>query len=127
MLAEKTITKTLEGVTFAFVHAEAVQAAKKAVADLLEKWRAQTGGNEYGEPMYCGFACVDVRGVRSNSKLGQAMQAQGFRKGYSGGLQLWDPAEHRGQSMDCKEAGAQAYAEVLRGYGINAYMGSRAD
>ena len=128
MLAEKTITKTLEGVTFAFVHAEAVQAAKKAVADLLEKWRAQTGGNEYGEPMYCGFAWVDVRGVRSNSKLGTAMQAQGFRKSYqSGVLQLWDPAEHRGQSMDCKEAGAQAYAEVLRGYRINAYMGSRAD
>jgi hypothetical protein len=128
MLTEtKTITKSIEGVTFAMVHAEAVHAAKKAVADLLEKWTAQTGGNEYGEPMYCGFAWVDVK-IRSNSKLGQAMQAQGFRKSYQAGyLQLWDPAEHRGQSMDCKEAGAQAYAEVLREYGINAYMGSRAD
>jgi hypothetical protein len=29
--------------------------------------------------------------------------------------------------MDIKEAGAQAYADVLRQYGINAYMSSRAD
>jgi hypothetical protein len=128
MLAEtKEITKSIEGVTFAMIHAEAVQAAKKAVQELLTKWREQTGGNEYGEPMYCGFAWVDVK-VRSNSKLGKAMQAQGFRKSWEGGyLQLWDPAQHRGQSMDCKEAGAQAYADVLRQYGITAYMGSRAD
>jgi hypothetical protein len=29
--------------------------------------------------------------------------------------------------MDCKEVGAQAYADVLRKYGFKAYMGSRAD
>jgi hypothetical protein len=29
--------------------------------------------------------------------------------------------------MDIKEAGAQAYADVLRSFGINAYMSSRAD
>ena len=40
---------------------------------------------------------------------------------------MWDPAEHRGQSMDCKEHGARAYADVLEAYGIKAYMGSRAD
>ena len=42
-------------------------------------------------------------------------------------MTLWDPAKHNGQSMDCKEVGAQAYAEVLRAHGIEAYMGSRAD
>jgi len=42
-------------------------------------------------------------------------------------MTLWDPAQHRGQSMDVKEVGAQAYAEVLQKYGIKAYMGSRAD
>ena len=130
MLAEtqtQNIHKSIEGVTFAFIHAEATQAAKAAVARMLEDWRAKTGGNEYGEPMYCGFAWVEVYDVRSNSKMGKAMQAQGFRKGYRGGLELWDPAQHRGQSMDCKEVGAQAYADVLRGYGLKAYMGSRAD
>ena len=42
------------------VHTEATTAAKKAVADFLDRWNTQTGGNEYGEPMYCGFAWVDV-------------------------------------------------------------------
>jgi len=126
MLAEAN-TKTIEDVTFERVHQEATQAAKSAVAKFLADWREKTGGNDYGEPMYCGFAWVEVHGVRSNSKLGKAMQKQGFRKGYRAGLELWDPAQHRGQSMDCKEVGAQAYADVLREYGVTAYMGSRAD
>ena len=42
------------------IHTEAQTAAKKAVADFLDRWNTQTGGNEYGEPMYCGFAWVDV-------------------------------------------------------------------
>jgi hypothetical protein len=29
--------------------------------------------------------------------------------------------------MDIKEAGAQAYADVLKAHGITAYMSSRAD
>jgi hypothetical protein len=109
------------------IHAEATAAAQVAVQQMREDWRAQTGGNQYGEPMYCGFAWVDVK-VRSNSKLGKALQSVGFKKSYqSGVLQLWDPAQHRGQSMDCKEVGAQAYADVFRSYGIEMYMGSRAD
>ena len=129
MFKEETVTvqPTFDAVKIQMIHAEATSAAKAAVQKMLDDWRAKTGGNEYGEPMYCGFAWVDVK-VRSNSKLGKAMQAQGFRKSWEGGyLQLWDPAQHRGQSMDCKEAGAQAYADVLRQYGITAYMGSRAD
>jgi hypothetical protein len=60
--------------------------------------------------------------------LAKALQAVGFRKShYPKTMTLWDPAKHHGQSMDCKEVGAQAYAEVLRKYGITAYMGSRAD
>jgi len=42
-------------------------------------------------------------------------------------MQLWDPAQHHGQSMDCKEQGAYAYAEVLRQHGFRASAGSRAD
>ena len=109
------------------IHTEATQAAKNAVAQFLEDWTNKTGGNQYGEPMYCGFAWVDVK-ERSNSKLGKALQSVGFSKSWrSGVLQLWDPAQHRGQSMDCKEVGAQAYAEVLQKHGFKAYMGSRAD
>ena len=42
-------------------------------------------------------------------------------------LNLWSPGGYNGQSMDVKEAGAHAYAEVLSKYGFKAYMGARAD
>jgi hypothetical protein len=51
----------------------------------------------------------------------------GFRKSYNGGLDLWNPGGSFTQSMDIKEAGAEAYAEVLRQSGIKAYACSRAD
>ena len=123
----KTNPATFDTVKVQMIHAEATSAARAAVAKFLDDWNSKTGGNEYGEPMYGGFAWVDVK-VRSNSKLGKALQSVGFRKSWQGGvLQLWDPAQHRGQSMDCKEVGAQAYADVFRSYGIEMYMGSRAD
>ena len=122
-----TQTPTFDTVKVQMIHTEATSAAKAAVAKLLDEWNASTGGNQYGEPMYCGFAWVDIK-VRSNSKLGKALQSVGFRKSWQGGiLQLWDPAQHRGQSMDCKEAGAQAYAAVWKNYGVNMTWGSRAD
>ena len=107
------------------IHTEAKQAAKNAVGKFLADWREKTGGNEYGEPMYCGFAWVELPEMKLSTKIGKAWEKVGFKKSWSRGLTLWDPAEHRGQSMDCKEIGAQAYAEVLRAYGIKAYMGSK--
>jgi len=110
------------------IHTEATQAAKNAVAAFLNDWNTKTGGNEYGEPMYCGFAWVDVAVTRTNDATAKALSSVGFRKSYRPKMMtLWDPANHRGQSMDCKEVGAQAYAEVLRAHGYKAYMGSRAD
>jgi|TARA_B100000941_G_scaffold284477_1_gene255286 hypothetical protein len=109
------------------INTEAKMAAKTAVSNFLNDWNEKTGGNEYGEPMYCGFAWVELPDMKLSTKLGKAFQSVGFKKSWSRGLTMWDPAEHRGQSMDCKEVGAQAYAEVLRKYGVKAYMGSRAD
>ena len=110
------------------IHTEASQAAKNAVGQFLTDWRSKTGGNEYGEPMYCGFAWVDVNVDRTNSKEAKALASVGFKKSYRPKtMTMWDPAKHNGQSMDCKEVGAQAYADVLRKYGFKAYMGSRAD
>ena len=110
------------------IHTEATNKAQDAVADFLNRWTAQTGGNEYGEPMYCGFAWVDVSVERTNSKEAKLLEQVGFKKSYRPKMMtLWDPAKHNGQSMDCKEHGAQAYAEVLRAHGFKAYMGSRAD
>ena len=110
------------------IHTEATQAAKNAVAEFLDKWEKDTGGNQYGEPMYCGFAWVDVEVTRTNSKEAKALASVGFRTSWRPKrMQLWDPAQHAGQSMDCKEVGARAYAEVLQRHGFKAYMGSRAD
>ena len=99
------------------IHNTATAAAQCAEAD----FRAR-----HGEPGYCGFAWVKVS-EKASTKLGRALKTVGFRKSYNGGLDLWNPGGSGTQSMDIKEAGAEAYAEALRGFGINAHACSRAD
>ena len=119
--------------TYNSIQEQAKDAAVKAQQDFLAKRNAQTGGNEYGEPMYCGFAWVTVYPEhKGNTRLGKqeraTLESMGFRKDWTGkAWQLWNPTGYAGQSMDVKEAGAQAYADVLRTAGFKAYMGSRAD
>ena len=107
--------------------AEAKQAAQIAAQSFLDDWNAKTGGNQYGEPMYCGFASTKIYGVKGNTKLGKAFKAAGIEKDYSGAYSIWNPSGHGGQSMDVKEVGAQACAQVFKNYGFTAYMKSRAD
>ena len=126
-MENKMVEKVITPEMVPALHEPAKQAAKTAVFDFIQDWTEKTGGNEYGEPMYCGFAWVELPEMKLSTKIGKAWEKVGFKKSWSRGLTLWDPAEHRGQSMDCKEIGAQAYADVLRAYGIKAYMGSRAD
>jgi hypothetical protein len=99
---------------------EAAQQARTAAKEFLQK---------HGDRDACGFAWVNVWGVRSNSKLGKALQAAGFRKDYTGSLQLWNPGKAAAQSLDILEAGAYAYAEVLKQkLGLEkVYAGSRMD
>ena len=85
------------------LHTKGVEASKKAVKDFLEDWNKTTGGNEYGEPVYCGFAGVVIYDIRSNSKIGKQLQSLGFKKHYPKGLYLRNPSGHIGQSMDVKE------------------------
>ena len=106
---------------------EARGAAATAAQSFLDDWNASTGGNQYGEPMYCGFAWVNIYGVKGNTKLGRAMKTAGYTKSYDGSIQIYNPAGYGGQSMDVKEHGAQAAAKVFESYGFKAYMGSRAD
>jgi hypothetical protein len=99
---------------------EAAMAARTAAKEALQK---------YGDRDACGFAWVNVYKVRSNSKLGKALQAAGFSKSYTGALQLWNPSKAAVQSVGILEAGAEAYAEVLRSkLGLtDVYAGSRLD
>jgi len=90
---------------------------------------AQVAYVQIGERDACGFAWVNIYGVRSNSKLGKWLQGFGFRKDYTGSLQIWNPSGHNTQSISVKEAGAYAYAEVLKQkLGLDkVYAGSRMD
>lgn len=98
---------------------EAEVAANLAQADFLQK---------HGEMAYCGFAWVNVFVDRTNSKEAKELMSIGFKKDYRPKcLNLWAPGNYHGQSMDVLEAGARAYANVLKKYGFRAYMGSRAD
>jgi hypothetical protein len=99
---------------------EAGMAARTAAKEFLQK---------HGDRDACGFAWVNVWGVRSNSKLGKALQSAGFSKSYDGSLQLWNPSKAGVQSISVLEAGAYAYAEVLKAkLGLDkVYAGSRMD
>jgi hypothetical protein len=84
---------------------------------------------KHGDRDACGFAWVDVYGVRSNSKVGKWLAAAGFRKSYTGSLQLWNPSGFPTQSISILEAGAEAYAAVIKQkLGLDkVYAGSRLD
>jgi hypothetical protein len=83
----------------------------------------------HGDRDACGFAWVNVWGVRSNSKLGNALKAAGFRKDYTGALNFWNPSKSGTQSISALEAGAEAFAKVLKDkLGLEkVYAGSRLD
>jgi len=99
---------------------EAAQQARSA---------AQAFYSQHGDRGACGFAWVNIYGVRSNSKLGQWLKAAGFRKDYTGALCLWNPSQAGVQSVDVLEAGADAYAKVIKDrLGLDkVYAGSRLD
>lgn len=115
MMMKEVIQMTISPEMFATIHAEAVEAAKAAVVGLPD--------NDA-----CGFAWVEVFGVRSNSKLGKAMVAAGFRKSYTGALTYRNPSKAPVQSVGVLGKGAVAYANVLKKYGFaEAYGWSRLD
>ena len=101
---------------------EATDAAY-AAADAFEKKYFPNNG--WGA---CGFAWVDIFGIKGNTKLGRAMKAAGINKAYNGAHQIWNPSKYPTQNVDTLEAGARAAADVLRKYGFDkAYAGSRLD
>lgn len=75
----------------------------------------------------CGFAWVDIFGIKGNTRIGRYLKAAGLRKSYTGSLQIWNPAGYGCQNIDTLEAGAQAAAKIFEKYGFRAYAGSRLD
>jgi hypothetical protein len=109
-------------------NAEAVQDALNE-AGIQARTAAKAFYDQHGDRDACGFAWVSIWGVRSNSRLGKTLQSYGFRKSYDGSLQLWNPSKAGVQSISILEAGADAYAKVLRErLGLErCYSGSRMD
>ena len=101
--------------------AEAEAAARDAAAKFFQE---RLGGKDQ---YACGFAWVEIYGIKGSTKLGKALAACGVRKSYSGGLQLWNPSKFPCQNVDTLEAGADAAAAVFKRYGFTAYAGSRLD
>ena len=80
-----------------------------------------------GELGYCGFAWINIYGIKGSTKLGRRMKQAGFEKDYSGAYSIWNPSGLGTQCMSTKEAGAYAAAKVFSAAGFTAYAGSRAD
>ena len=117
---------------FASIHKVAHEAGLEAGLNVLPVpmtvCEADLMGNPVGRSWTvsegaCGFAWVTFAG---NTPWGRWAKAQGIAsKGYPKGLQIW--VSEFNQSVDRKEAYAQAYAKVLREHGIEAYAQSRLD
>ena len=75
----------------------------------------------------CGFAWVNIYGVKGSTKIGKMLTAAGVKKDYQNAFQIWNPANMYVQNVDTLEAGAQAAAAVFKRYGFEAYAGSRLD
>ena len=101
--------------------AEAKAAAYRAADDFF---RVKLNGvDQYA----CGFAWVNIHGVKGNTKLGKMLKAAGVRQDYTKAFQIWNPSGLHVQNVDTLEAGANAAADVFEHYGFEAYAGSRLD
>ena len=99
--------------------AEIIKEAQTAAYAAADKFfKEQLGGRDR---YACGFAWVEVYGVKGNTKLGRILKELNFKHA------MWNPAKYPVQNVDTLEAGARAAAEVLKGYGFTAYANSRLD
>ena len=101
---------------------EAQQAAISASSQHIAK---------HGEGAMCGFAWVNIyrfngEKIKGNTKIGRLLKKVGVRQDYTRAFSQWCNW-YGGQSIDVKESGARAFADVLEQHGFTAYAGSRLD
>lgn len=100
--------------------AEAVQAGRNAAADAY----AANGNSDWDA---CGFAWVNLWGIKGNTRLGKALKAAGIEQDYTRAFTIWGGRFYSGQSITIKERAARAAADVFKRYGFDASVGSRLD
>ena len=109
-----------------YTQAEVTEILNRAMTEASNA--TQTFLATHGDRDACGFAWVDIYGVKGSTKLGKLFKAAGLRKDWTGkAFQLWNPAKSGTQSISALEAGAEAAAKVFKQYGFEAYAGSRLD
>ena len=98
---------------------KAQEEAQKATAEYIDA----NSISEYP----CGFAWVNIKPARG--PLIELMKRMGLgrRDEYAGGWTIWNPSGHLTQNMYVKEAGAMAFAKVLRDAGYKASAHTRMD
>lgn len=100
--------------------AEATQAGQDAAADAYER----NGNTDWDA---CGFAWVNLYGIKGNTRLGKALKAAGVQQDYTRAFQIWGGEFYSGQSISIKEAACRAARDVFKRYGFDASVGSRLD
>jgi len=75
----------------------------------------------------CGFAWVEIHGVKGNTKLGKYLKLVGVRHNDYNRCFEFHGTDMMVQNMDVKYEGAKAASAVLRKYGFNAYAMERID
>ena len=97
--------------------------AFSAAAEACNKMIADNPGQWYP----CGFALVRIRPARGALVNHWKSLGIGHVDNFNGGYVVYNPSGNSTQWMDAKMAGARAFAEILRKYGINAIAESRVD
>ena len=115
-LAERYTVEDLKTIV-----AQARDAAYRA-ADAFENDNFPNGG--WGA---CGFAWVNIYGIKGNTRIGRRMKQAGIGQDWTKAFSIWNPSGYPTQNVDTLEAGARAAAEVFKRYGFEAYAGSRLD
>lgn len=86
----------------------------------------QIGPTQVVDEGACGFAYVIIRPARGKLVTWLKKNDIGY-KGYQGGWWISMSAYTGSQSVERKEAGARAFAQVLKDNGLTAYTESRLD
>lgn len=131
------MTKYTEAVSFRNILNEAQEAGKKAALALTpipmvvgEAKSILSDEIDYTKPTYyvadgvCGFAWVNI--TPGTSAFARWLKKEGLaHKSYDGGVNIW--ISDYNQSLQKKEAHAEAMAKVLTENGFKAYPRSRMD
>ena len=84
--------------------------------------------DRHGDCGACGFAWVEIHGIKGNTRLGRMLKRVGVVQGWNRAFHIWNPSgTWPVQSVLIKEAGANACAKYLRNKGFEAYSCSRLD